>query len=84
MVPEKAIVADEHELMNNRLNFELEERKRMVELAARANERKILIGLKLKKRSTMIDSLEADLQKILQSTADLQERLALANNSEQV
>lgn len=83
MAPEKAS-EDEHELMINRLNFELEERKRMVQLAARANERKILIGLKLKKRSTMIESFETDLQKILQSTVDLQEKLALPNSKDQV
>jgi hypothetical protein len=54
----------------------------MVELVARATERKVLIGLKLKKRSAMIEALEEDLRTVLKSTTDLQEKLSIPDSKQ--
>jgi THO complex subunit 5 len=75
MQPEK-VVEDQHQLMLNRLEFELEERKRLLLLLAEERERRDDLENAYKDKMNKLEGLKSQIAKVIQSSKDLEKVFA--------
>jgi THO complex subunit 5 len=69
--PDK-IVEDSHQLMINRLQFELQERKRVLEELAQEQENRDELEKKLKERQARLELLQSKIRKVIETSKEME------------